>query len=160
MKQFIPIRKEDAIKKVAEFAKSYESYLQYIGIFFETRKEGIAFLEEVKKLLNKVDFTIWNKSSIVKYKNGKRVLGIYVYNANTSYSYYIPAYTLNQLYGDSKCLEKYKDKVIENFLNSQEALNPDNVENFCIIDTSNLQGEVKEHTEEIIDFIDRNKQYL
>ena len=58
MKQFLPIRKEDAIKKVAEYFET-NKWLN-VGIVFEKQKDAIAFLDEVKKLLNKEDSIIWN----------------------------------------------------------------------------------------------------
>ena len=154
MKQFLPIRKEDAIKKVAEYFKT-NTWLN-VGIVFEKQKDATAFLEEVKKLLNKEDSEVWNKKSIYN-KNKVRIL-----TDNTrSRSRILSGWTCEKLFIEQKCFEKHFDDITyAGCICAQSGLNPDNVENFCIIDTSNLQDEVKEHTEEIIDFIGRNKQYL
>ena len=127
-----------------------------VGIVFEKQKDATAFLDEVKKLLNKEYSEVWNKKSICnKYK-----LRVLTDNAR-SRSRILSGYTCEKLFVEQKCFEKHFDDITyAGCVCVQSALNPDNVENFCIIDTSNLQGEVKERTEEIIDFINKNKEYL
>ena len=154
MKQFLPIRKEDAIKKVAEYFKT-NKWLN-VGIVFEKQKDATAFLDEVKKLLNKEDSKVWNKKSVWS-KNKVRILT----DNGRSRSRILSGYICEKLFIEQKCFEKHFDDITyAGCVTAQSGLNPDNVENYTIIDTSNLQGEVKEHTEEIIDFINKNKEYL
>lgn len=154
MKQFLPIRKEDAIKKIAEYFKTHS--WKNVGIVFEKQKDAIAFLDEVKTLLNKEDSEVWNKKQIWS-KDKVRILT----DNSRSRSRILSGYTCEKLFIEKKCFEKHFDDITyAGCICAQSALNPDNVENFCIINTSNLQGEVKEHTEEIIDFINKNKEYL
>lgn len=154
MKQFLPIRKEDAIKKIAEYFKTL-GWVN-VGVVFEKQKDATAFLDEVKNLLNKEDSEIWNKKQIWS-KDKVRILT----DNSRNPSRILSGYTCEKLFIEQKCFEKHFDDITyAGCVCAQSALNPDNVENFCIIDTSNLQDEVKEHTEEIIDFIGMNKQYL
>lgn len=154
MKQFLPIRKEDAIKKIAEYFKTLDWV--NVGVVFEKQKDATAFLDEVKKLLNKEDSVVWNKKQIWS-KDKVRIL---TDNAR-SRSRILSGWTCEKLFIEQKCFEKYFDDITyAGCICAQSALNPDNVENYTIIDTSNLQGEDKERTEEIIDFINKNKQYL
>lgn len=154
MKDFLPIRKEDAVKKIADYFNTHK--FENVGIVFEKQKDATTFLEEVKNLLNKEDSEIWNKKSIYN-KNKVRIL-----TDNVRYrTRILSGYACEKLFIEANCFEKYFDDITyAGCICAQSGLNPDIVENFCIIDTSNLQGEDKQVTEEIIDFINNNKEYL
>lgn len=153
MKDFLPIRREDAVKKIADYFNTqiYEN----IGIVFEKQKDATAFLKEVKGLLNEEDSDVWNKKQIES-KNLVKILT----DSSRNRTRILSGYTCEKLFIDSKCYEKYKENILACCVCPQSGLNPDTVENFCVIDTSNLQGEVKEHTEEIIDFINNNREQV
>ena len=128
MKQFLPIRKEDAIKKVAEYFET-NKWLN-VGIVFEKQKDAIAFLDEVKKLLNKEDSKVWNKKSIWS----KDKVKILTDNAK-SRSRILSGYTCEKLFIEQKCFEKHFDDITyAGCICAQSALNPVNVENYLIED--------------------------
>ena len=62
MKEFKDISREDAIKKVAEYFNTLN--FKNVGIVFEKQKDATAFLDEVKKILNKEDSEVWNKKQM------------------------------------------------------------------------------------------------
>ena len=131
MKKFLPIRKEDAIKKVAEYFKTHS--WKNVGIVFEKQKDATAFLDEVKKLLNKEDSEVWNKKSIYN-KNKVRIL---TDNAR-SRSRILSGWTCEKLFIEQKCFEKYFDDITyAGCICAQSCLNPDNVENYLIEDGDN-----------------------
>ena len=153
MKDFLPIRKEDAVKKVADYFNTHK--FENVGIVFEKQKDATAFLEEVKGLVNKEDSEVWNKNQIES-KNKVRIL----IDNSRSRSRILSGWTCEKLFIEKKCFEKHFDDITyAGCICVQSGLNPDNVENFWIIDAENLQGEAKQVTEEIIDFIN-NKEYL
>ena len=153
MKDFLPIRKKDAIKKIADYFNTHK--FENVGIVFEKQKNATAFLEEVKVLVNKEDSEVWNKKRIDS-KNNVRILT----DSSRNRARILSGYTCEKLFIDSKCFEKYKEDILKCCVCPQSGLKPDTVENFEMIDTENLQGEDKQVTEEIIDFINNNKEHL
>lgn len=153
MKDFLPIRREDAVKKITDYFNTH--IFENVGIVFEKQKDATAFLEEVKGLVNKEDSEVWNKKSIYN-KNNVRILT----DSSRNRARILSGYACEKLFIDSKCFKKYKEDILKCCVCPQSALNPDIVENFEMIDTENLQGEDKQVTEEIIDFINNNKEYL
>lgn len=121
MENFKIITRSEAVKKIADFFNAYDGVLQYIGILFESRIECNKFLDEVKTEILKThsEAKIWNKISIQKYNNDKKILVVNTYNAENPYSEYIPGvHPLSQIYVDALCYEKYKN-VVRNCLNSK-----------------------------------------
>lgn len=143
MEIFKLITRSDAVKRIAEFFNAYDGVLQYIGILFESRLDCNRFLDEVKTEILKThsEAKIWNKISIQKYNNGKRILVVNTYNAENPYSEYIPGVNINlsQIYVDTLCCEKYKD-VVEQCIESQNSLDSEYIENFEIIDNKGLSN--------------------
>ena len=138
MKEFKQISREDAIKKVAEYFNTQN--FKNVGIVFEKQKDATTFLDEVKKILNKEDSVVWNKKQIWS-KDKVRVL---TDNCNNP-SRILSGWTCEKLFIEQKCLEKHFEDITDaGCVTVQCALNPDNVENFCIIDTENLQVEDKQ----------------
>lgn len=126
MKQFLPIRKEDAIKKVAEYFNT-QNFI-YVGIVFEKQKDATAFLDEVKKILNKEDSVVWNKKQIWS----KDKVRIFTDNARNP-SKILSGFMCEKLFVEQKCFEKHFDDNAD-CVTVQCALNPDNVENYLIKD--------------------------
>ena len=62
MKEFKQISREDAIKKVAEYFNTLN--FKNVALVCEEQKDATAFLDEVKKILNKEDSGVWNKKQI------------------------------------------------------------------------------------------------
>ena len=128
MKQFLPIRKENAIKKIAEYFKT--NSWKNVGIVFEKQKDATAFLDEVKKLLNKEDSEVWNKKSIYN-KNKVRILTDNARNPSRILS----GWTCSKLFIEQKCFEKHFDDITyAGCICAQSGLNPDNVENYLIVE--------------------------
>lgn len=128
MKQFLPIRKEDAIKKVAEYFNT-QNFI-YVGIVFEKQKDATAFLDEVKKILNKEDSVVWNKKQIWS----KDKVRIFTDNTRNP-SKILSGFMCEKLFIEQKCFEKHFDDITyAGCVTVQCALNPDNVENYLIKD--------------------------
>lgn len=153
MENFKIITRSEAVKRIADFFNAYDGVLQYIGILFETRIECNKFLDEVKTEILKTHSKakIWNKISIQKYNNGKRILVVNTYNADGSYSEYIPDINLSQIYVDAMCYEKYKN-VVKQCIESQSSLKQEYIENFEIVDDISLSDEVDDYTDVKRDF--------
>ena len=114
--------------KVAEYFET-NKWLN-VGIVFEKQKDAIAFLDEVKKLLNKEDSIIWNKKQIWS----KDKVKILTDNAR-SRSRILSGYTCEKLFIEQKCFEKHFDDITyAGCICAQSALNPVNVENYLIED--------------------------
>lgn len=126
MKQFLPIRKEDAIKKVAEYFNT-QNFI-YVGIVFEKQKDATAFLDEVKKILNKEDSVVWNKKQIWS----KDKVRIFTDNTRNP-SKILSGFMCEKLFIEQKCFEKHFEDIAD-CVTVQCALNPDNVENYLIKD--------------------------
>ena len=47
MKDFLPIRRNDAIKKIADYFNTHK--FENVGIVFEKQRDATTFLDEVKK---------------------------------------------------------------------------------------------------------------
>lgn len=128
MKEFKQISREDAIKKVAEYFKTHS--WKNVGIVFEKQKDATIFLDEVKKLLNKEDSEVWNKKSIYN-KNKVRILTDNARNPSRILS----GWTCEKLFIEKKCFEKHFDDITyAGCACAQSGLNPDNVENYLIVD--------------------------
>ena len=136
MKEFQEISRENAIKKVAEYFNTLN--FENVGIVFEKQKDATAFLDEVKKILNKEDSVVWNKKQIWS-KDKVRIVTDNTRNPPRILS----GMMCEKLFIEQKCFEKHFDDNAD-CVTVQCALNPDNVENFCIIDTENLQVEDKQ----------------
>jgi hypothetical protein len=131
LKEFIPISREEAIKKVVDYF--YTHGLENIGIVFEKQRDATAFLDEVKKILNKEDSEVWNKKSICN-KNKVRILT----DNGRSRSRILSGYTCEKLFVEKKCFEKHFDDITyAGCVMAQCGLNPDNVENYLIDDGDN-----------------------
>ena len=126
MKQFLPIRKEDAIKKIAEYFNT-QNFIN-VGIVFEKQKDATAFLDEVKKILNKEDSEVWNKKQIWS----KDKVRIFTDNTRNP-SKILSGFMCEKLFAEQKCFEKHFDDNAD-CVTVQCALNPDNVENYLIKD--------------------------
>jgi len=131
MKQFIPITRENAIKKIVEYFNANKWFT--VGVVFEKQKDATAFLDEVKKLLNKEDCEVWNKKSICN-KNKVRILT----DNGRSRSRILSGYTCEKLFIEKKCFEKHFDDITyAGCVTAQCGLNPDNVENYLIANGDN-----------------------
>ena len=153
MENFKLITRSEAVKRIADFFNAYDGVLQYIGILFESRIDCNKFLDEVKTAILKTHSKakIWNKISIQKYNNDKRILVVNTYNAENPYSEYIPGVNLSQIYVDTLCCEKYKD-VVKQCIESQSPLDSEYIENFEIVDDISLSDEVDNYTDIERDF--------
>ena len=128
MIQFLPIRKEDAIKKVAEYFNTLN--FENVGIVFEKQKDATAFLDEVKKILNKEDSVVWNKKQIWS-KDKVRI----VTDNTRNPSRILSGFMCEKLFIEQKCFEKHFEDITDvDCVTVQCALNPDNVENYLIKD--------------------------
>ena len=125
MEEFVPVKREDAIKKIAEYFNTLNS--KTVGIVFEKQKDATAFLGEVKQFLNKEEFEVWNKKSIVSNTN------VIVITGNCRYPQRIlSGWTCSKLFVEQKCLEKYSKDIYNGCRYPQSALNFDEVENYLI----------------------------
>ena len=96
MKAFQEISRKDAIKKVAEFFNTLN--FKNVGIVFEKQKDATAFLDEVKKILNKEDSEVWNKNQIWS----KDKVRIFTDNARNP-SRILSGLTCEKLFTEQKC---------------------------------------------------------
>lgn len=126
MKQFTPIRKEDAIKEIAECFKTHK--WENIGIVFKRQRDATAFLDKVKTLLDKGDSKVWNKKQI----NSKNLVKVLTDNTRNR-TKILSGYICEKLFIEAECLEKYRDDILKCCVCPQSVLNPDEVENFEII---------------------------
>ena len=125
MKEFVPLKREDAIKKIAEYFRT--TNFKTVGIVFEKQKDATAFLDEVKELLNKEDFEVWNKKSIKSNAN------VIVITDNCRFpSRILSGWTCSKLFVEQKCLEKYSDYIYNGCIYPQCALKSEEVENYLI----------------------------
>ncbi len=128
MKEFKNISREDAIKKVAEYFNTHS--WKNVGIVFEKQKDTTAFLDEVKKILNKEDSEVWNKKQIWS----KDKVRIFTDNARNP-SRILSGLTCEKLFVEQKCFEKHFDDIAyAGCICVQSGLNSDNVENYLIVD--------------------------
>lgn len=125
MKEFVPLKREDAIKKIAEYFNN--NNLKNVGIVFEKQKDATLFLDEVKNILNKEDSVVWNKTQIES-KNKVRVLTDNCRNPSRILS----GWTCSKLFVEQKCLEKYSDYIYNGCICPQSALKSEEVENYLI----------------------------
>ncbi len=107
MKEFLPIRKEEAIKKIAEYFNTHG--LENIGIVFEKQRDANAFLDEVKKLLNKEDCEVWNKREVHNKNNKVRLLT----DSSRPVEKTLEGYMCAKLFIEKKCFEKYFKNISE-----------------------------------------------
>lgn len=126
MKEFKQISREDAIKKIAEYFNTLN--FENVGIVFEKQKDATAFLDEVKKILNKEDSVVWNKKQIWS----KDKVRIFTDNTRNP-SKILSGFMCEKLFIEQKCFEKHFDDNA-GCVTVQCALNPDNVENYLIKD--------------------------
>lgn len=127
MKEFVPLKREETIKKIAEYFNTLN--FKNVGIVFEKQRDATAFLDEVKSLLNKEDFKVWNKKQIGS-KN--KVWGLTDNCRNPSKI--LSGYTCEKLFIEKKCFEKHSDDIYDCCVCPQSCLKPDNVENYLIED--------------------------
>lgn len=132
MKEFLPIRKEDAIKKIVEYFNTHG--LENIGIVFEKQRDANAFLDEVKKLLNKEDSEVWNKREVYNKNNRVKLLT----DSSRPVEKTLEGYMCAKLFVEKKCFEKYFKNIAEiGCVLVQSCINPVNVENYLIEDENN-----------------------
>lgn len=125
MKEFVPLKREDAIKKIAEYFRT--TNFKTVGVVFEKQKDATAFLDEVKDLLNKEDFEIWNKKSIKSNTN------VIIITDNCRFpSRILSGWACSKLFVEQKCLEKYSDYIYNGCTYPQCALKSEEVENYLI----------------------------
>lgn len=128
MKEFQGISRENAIKKVAEYFNTLN--FENVGIVFEKQKDATAFLDEVKKILNKEDSVVWNKKQIWS----KDKVRIFTDNTRNP-SKILSGFMCEKLFVEQKCFEKHFEDITDvDCITVQCALNPDNVENYLIKD--------------------------
>jgi hypothetical protein len=125
MKEFLPIKREEAIKKIAEYFRTTNS--ETVGIVFEKQRDATAFLDEVKKNLDKG--RVWNKKSIESNTNTRVVTD----NCRNPIRI-LSGWSCSKLFIEQKCFEKHSEDFYKTCICPQCALNPDNVENYLIID--------------------------
>lgn len=130
MKEFLPIRKEDAIKKIVEYFNTHG--LEDIGIVFDKQKDATAFLDEVKKLLNKEDCKVWNKREVYNKNNRVKLLT----DSSRPVEKTLEGYMCAKLFIEKKCFEKYFKNISEiGCVLVQNVLR--DVENYLIEDENN-----------------------
>lgn len=130
MKEFLPISREEAIKKIAEYFNT--CCLENIGIVFEKQKDATAFLDEVKKLLNKEDSEVWNKREVYNKKHKVRLLT----DSGRPVEKTLEGYMCSKLFIEKKCFEKYFKNISEiGCVLVQNVLR--DVENYLIEDENN-----------------------
>lgn len=127
MKEFVPLKREDAIKKIAEYFSTLN--FRTVGVVFEKQKDATAFLDEIKDLLNKEDFEVWNKKSIESNTN------VRVVTDNCRFPLkLLSGWSCSKLFVEQKCLEKYSKNIYDGCVYPQCTLNPNYVENYLIVD--------------------------
>lgn len=126
MKEFLPKRKEDAIKKIAGYFST--TNFETVGIVFEKQSDATAFLDEVKNLLNKEDFEVKNKKQIESNTNVRVITD----NCRNK-SKILSGYTCSKLFIEKNCFLKYFDDIYDCCVGPQSTLKPENVENYLII---------------------------
>lgn len=132
MKEFKPILREEAIKKVADYFNTHG--LENIGIVFEKQRDANTFLDEVKKLLNKEDCKVWNKREVYNKNNRVKLLT----DSSRPVEKTLEGYMCAKLFIEKKCFEKYFNNIAEiGCVRVQSCINPDNVENYLIDDGEN-----------------------
>lgn len=132
MKEFKPILREEAIKKIAEYFNTHG--LENIGIVFEKQRDANTFLDEVKKLLNKEDSEVWNKREVYNKNNRVKLLT----DSSRPVEKTLEGYMCAKLFVEKKCFEKYFNNIAEiGCVLVQSCINPDNVENYLIDDGEN-----------------------